>query len=118
MDGKFRIDSAGTFAMEGAPPHPKSVAVAKEHGIRLEGQSRQLSRHDLSTFDHILVMDRQNLHELQTLAAPSAFGPLEDYHARIRMLAAASVPTVRPTGCSSTTARGCSTSFGERTVDE
>ena len=30
MDGKFRIDSAGTFAMEGAPPHPKSVAVAKE----------------------------------------------------------------------------------------
>ncbi len=89
MEDRFRIDSAGTFAMEGAPPHPKSVAAATEHGIRLEGQSRQLSRHDLSTFDHVLVMDRQNLLELERLAAPSAFGPLDDYHANIRMIAAA-----------------------------
>lgn len=88
-EADFRIDSAGTFAMEGAPPHPHSVQVAAEHGIRLEGQSRQLVRHDLTRFDHVLVMDRNNLSELQQLAAPSAFGPLEGYHARIRMLAAA-----------------------------
>ena len=88
-DADFRIDSAGTFAMEGAPPHPHSVSVAADHGVRLEGQSRQLVRHDLTHFDHILVMDRNNLAELRQLAAPSAFGPLEGYHAKIRMLGAA-----------------------------
>lgn len=89
MEAKFRIDSAGTFAMEGAPPHPRSIAAAQQKGVRLEGQSRQLLRHDLDNFDHILVMDRENLDELEQLAAPASFGPLEEYHAQIRMLAAA-----------------------------
>jgi protein-tyrosine-phosphatase len=34
-------------------------------------------------------MDRNNLSELRELAAPAAFGPLDDYHANIRMLTAA-----------------------------
>ena len=89
LDAEFRIDSAGTFAMQGAAPHPKSVATAHQQGIRLEGQSRQILRQDLDHFDHILVMDRQTLAELEQLAAPATFGPLDQYHAHIRMLTAA-----------------------------
>ena len=91
----FRIDSAGTYAMEGAGPHPNSCAVASAHGIRLEGASRQLLRDDLERFDHILVMDRSNWRELERLAQPSAFGPLDGYPARIRLLLTVGDPDAR-----------------------
>jgi protein-tyrosine phosphatase len=83
---EFHIDSAGTFAMEGAPPHPHSVEVGHRHGIEVAGRSRQLLRADLERFDHVLVMDRANLDELEQLAAPAAFGPISSYRAHIELL--------------------------------
>jgi protein-tyrosine phosphatase len=78
------IDSAGTSAMDGAPPHSLSQAIAGEHGFLLEGESRQLVRDDLSRFDHVVVMDRQNLATIQRLTG-SAFGS-PAFRARVRLL--------------------------------
>jgi protein-tyrosine phosphatase len=82
--GRLTIDSAGTSAMEGAPPHSLSQAIAAEQGFMLDGESRQLIRDDLSRFDHVVVMDRQNLETIRRLTG-SAFGP-QAFRARVRLL--------------------------------
>ncbi|MFV8749069.1 low molecular weight protein-tyrosine-phosphatase [Nannocystaceae bacterium ST9] len=82
---RLTIDSAGTSAMDGAPPHTLSQAIAGEQGFMLEGESRQLVRDDLSRFDHVIVMDRQNLATIQRLTG-SAFGVQAGFRARVRLL--------------------------------
>jgi len=89
---RLTIASAGTSAMDGAPPHSLSQAIAAEHGFMLEGESQQLVRDDLSRYDHVIVMDRQNLATIQRLTG-SAFGPLASanpervgFRARVRLL--------------------------------
>lgn len=82
---RLEIDSAGTSAMEGASPHPLSRAIAAEQGFTLTGESRQLVRDDLSRFDHVVVMDRQNYATIQQLSG-SAFGTLAGFRARVRLL--------------------------------
>src|SRR5690606_34594819 len=79
LGSRLHIDSAGTSAMEGAPPHPSSGAIAERHGFTLGGYARQLIRDDLTRFDQVVVMDRQNYATIERLAAPSAFGSLEGY---------------------------------------
>ena len=83
---RLDIDSAGTDAVEGCEPHPLSKDIARVHGITLSGEGRQLVRDDLSRFDHVVVMDRQNYNRIARLAAPSAFGPIEGYRAKVRTL--------------------------------
>jgi protein-tyrosine phosphatase len=91
----LQIDSAGTSAMEGAAPHRRSCEVAEQHGFSLTGQSRQLTRDDLTRFDHVIVMDRENLATIERLAAPSAFGSLAGYRAKIRLLRAIAKPKAK-----------------------
>jgi protein-tyrosine phosphatase len=78
------IDSAGTSAMDGSVPHPLSQAIAQEHGFVLEGESRQLVRDDLSRFDHVVVMDRQNLGTITRLTGTKFGFPAPA--ARLRLL--------------------------------
>lgn len=95
---RLLIDSAGTSAMENARPHPLSCEIAEQHGFTLLGRARQLLREDLSRFDHVLVMDRQNLATIERLAAPSAFGSpgsLAGYRAKIRLLRAVAQPKAK-----------------------
>lgn len=92
MSDRLHIDSAGTDAIEGCAPHPRSCEIAAAHGITLTGTGRQLVRHDLSNFDHLVVMDRRNYDKIARLAAPSAFGELEGFRARMRMLRAIANP--------------------------
>jgi protein-tyrosine phosphatase len=87
---RLRIDSAGTSAFEGTLPHPLSCQIAEQHGFALTGKSRQLLREDLSRFDHILVMDRQNLATIERLA-----GSLDGYRAKIRLLRAIAHPKAK-----------------------
>jgi protein-tyrosine phosphatase len=94
------IDSAGTSAMDGAAPHPLSRAIAQAHGFTLAGTARQLIRDDLTRFDHVVVMDRDNLATItrlvgERLASPSAFGPLAGYRAKIRLLRAIAKPKAK-----------------------
>jgi protein-tyrosine phosphatase len=95
LGSRLQIDSAGTSAMEGAPPHPLSCEIAEQHGFALSGRSRQLIRDDLSRFDHVVVMDRQNYATIERLAAPSAFGSLAGYRAQIRLLRAIANPKAK-----------------------
>lgn len=88
---RVEIDSAGTSAIEGAEPHELSQAIAEEHGFSLSGRGRQLLRDDLSRFDHILVMDRENLATIERLA-----GSLDAYPARVRLLRALAEPKAKP----------------------
>jgi protein-tyrosine phosphatase len=82
----FDIDSAGTSAFAGAPPHPLSIEVAGEHGITLTGVSRQLVRTDLGAFDHLLLMDRLNRSDLRRMAGPMVLAPDSPFRARVRLL--------------------------------
>lgn len=65
----FVVDSAGTANYHsGTPPDTRSIAVAAKHGIDISNlRARQISRNDLDKFDHILVMDEQNLLDVQSL---------------------------------------------------
>lgn len=66
----FTVDSAGIGAWhEGERPDPRSIQVAAEHGVALEGTARQIVAEDLRTFDVVLAMDRDNLAALEELSA-------------------------------------------------
>jgi len=66
LDEWFEIDSAGTHAYHvGSPPDERAQKSALARGIDLRGlRARQVSVADFEAFDHILVMDRQNLDTL------------------------------------------------------
>ena len=65
-------DSAGTHDYNvGGGPDPVMITLAQEMNITLNKIGRQLKDEDLAQFDHILVMDNQNLHDINAL--PSAY---------------------------------------------
>lgn len=63
------IDSAGTDAWHvGNAPDPRSVAIAKRHGIDITRQkARQVKPSDFEGFDLILAMDEDNLAKLSAI---------------------------------------------------
>lgn len=68
LANRFRVDSAGTGSWHsGEPPDTRSIAVAADHGIRLTGVARQVTRQDFETFDVIVAMDRSNRRSLERL---------------------------------------------------
>lgn len=66
----WEIDSAGTGGWHiGNPPDPRSVAVARSHGIDISSQrARVFDASDFERFDRILVMDHENLKNVLALA--------------------------------------------------
>jgi protein-tyrosine phosphatase len=69
LTGRIRIDSAGTSGYHaGDPPDRRTAEVALRRGVRVEGASRQVQRSDLDRFDHIVVMDQENLRNVRRLA--------------------------------------------------
>ena len=70
----WEIDSAGTGNWHlGSPPDQRSITVAKAHGIDISQQrARQIQVADFDVFDHILVMDEENLKNVLTLAPKTA----------------------------------------------
>jgi protein-tyrosine phosphatase len=63
LSERFEIASAGTGGWHvGEPPDPRSVAVARRHGIDISAQrGRQLVAGHLDHYDEILAMDTSNL---------------------------------------------------------
>ncbi|MEM6866256.1 MAG: low molecular weight protein-tyrosine-phosphatase, partial [Bacteroidota bacterium] len=63
-------DSAGTAGYHvGRPPDPRSIAVARSHGLDISNQRcRRFSPLDFERFDYIYVMDQKNLSDLLDLA--------------------------------------------------
>lgn len=71
VDSKhFFVDSAGTGAWHaGESPDPRSVEVARKHGIDISTQkARQFVREDFDKFDIIYVMDASNFDNVSKLA--------------------------------------------------
>ena len=72
VDDLLEIDSAGTSGFHnGAPPDERSVATARSRGIHVTGRSRQLVPADLERFDHVIVMDAQNLADAERMLSRS-----------------------------------------------
>lgn len=59
---KIKVDSAGTAAYHiGNSPDPRSISIAKKHGIDLTSQcARQFNSRDFTNFSNIFVMDHAN----------------------------------------------------------
>ncbi len=70
----WTVDSAGTGHWHaGQGPDPRSVATARKRGIDISDQrARQFRADDFERFDHILVMDGQNLRDVTRLAHSDA----------------------------------------------
>jgi low molecular weight protein-tyrosine phosphatase len=72
----FEIASSGTGNWHvGNPPDARMLQTAALHGVRLDSRGRQFGATDLEHFDHILVMDRSNLHDVLLLDQNDSFGP-------------------------------------------
>tara|TARA_X000000368_G_scaffold91709_1_gene70100 strand:+ start:489 stop:962 length:474 start_codon:yes stop_codon:yes gene_type:complete len=64
----FVVDSAGTGGWHvGNLADPRMRETALSRGIELKSRSRKIDENDLYEFDHILVMDKNNLHAVQSL---------------------------------------------------
>ena len=67
---RFEIDSAGTGAWHvGELPDARATIVASQHGVELASRARQITDDDLSHFDWVIAMDRENLRNIERMAA-------------------------------------------------
>lgn len=68
LASQYTIDSAGTGGWHvGAGADPRSQQEAQRHGVDLPSRARQFQGQDFQSFDHIIAMDRTNLHDLRKL---------------------------------------------------
>lgn len=76
LEGRFRIDSAGTSGYhDGEPPDARTTETARRRGIRVAGASRRVTSADIESFDYLVVMDADNLREVERLVPKSDGGP-------------------------------------------
>ncbi|WP_216904983.1 low molecular weight protein-tyrosine-phosphatase [Synechococcus sp. CCY 9618] len=80
----FLVDSAGTGDWHvGRPADPRMRHAAAQRGIELPSRARQITADDLTRFDHVLTMDRQNLRAVRALTRPgqttARVGPLTSH---------------------------------------
>ena len=69
----FFIDSAGTTAYHvGERADPRMRKHAARRGVKLTSRARQLRPSDLSDFDYILAMDRDNYRGIMAMAGASS----------------------------------------------
>ena len=68
---QFIIDSAGTGDWHvGNAPDNRSIKVARDNGIDISQlKGRQIAKSDFKKFDHIYVMDQNNLEDVLALAS-------------------------------------------------
>lgn len=66
LEGKFKIDSAGTGGWHhGEPPHHGTQKILKKNGISFDGQTaRKLKASDFEEFDYIIAMDNDNQQDI------------------------------------------------------
>jgi protein-tyrosine-phosphatase len=66
LPGEWKIESAGTWAVEGAPANQKTQQVLAELGLDLSAhRSRMVTREMLAAFNLILVMEPGHKEALQ-----------------------------------------------------
>lgn len=74
LENDFYIDSCGTANYHvGDTPDARTIANAKKNGIEINHIGRQFSVADFEIFDHIFVMDNQNLKNVLRLTSNPEF---------------------------------------------
>ena len=70
LNNLFYVDSAGTAAYHvGEKPDIRSILTAKRHGIDISNQrARKFIKSDFINFDVIYAMDKENFHNIISLA--------------------------------------------------
>ncbi len=78
----WTVDSAGTGSWHvGGPPDHRSIAAARLHGVDITDQcARQFQASDFDEFDHIFVMDTENLRDVLRLAGT------EEHRAKVSLI--------------------------------
>lgn len=72
LTDRFEIDSAGTGGWHvGEPADSRATMVAKRYGVTLESRARQVTAQDLTRFDYVIAMDRDNLSVLERMLESS-----------------------------------------------
>jgi protein-tyrosine phosphatase len=70
---RFVIDSAGTGDWHaGERPDGRMRGVARQRGVVVDGQARQVVPHDFERFDYLICMDDSNRRQLERFGAPKA----------------------------------------------
>ncbi len=66
LQSSISIDSAGTIGYHaGSPPDPRAQETARKNKVDIGRQrSRKVTDRDFEKFDHILVMDHENLSDM------------------------------------------------------
>jgi protein-tyrosine phosphatase len=71
LDGRVAVASAGTHGDRGGAPDARAVAAAAKRGYDLSRiRSRRVAAKDLSAYDLIFAMDRDNLDHLRSVSPP------------------------------------------------
>lgn len=69
MESYVEVDSCGTSNYHiGDNADPRTLASAARHGVPMQHCARQLTAHDLETFDFIFAMDKSNYQNILRLA--------------------------------------------------
>jgi protein-tyrosine phosphatase len=76
LESRFRVDSAGTGSWHvGDAPDGRMRSLAVEKGLSIDQlRARQVELADLEQFDHVLAMDRNNLHDILFLDRDEKYG--------------------------------------------
>ena len=75
LSDQFELDSAGTIGFHtGKSPDTRMSEAARRRGFPTSGSARQVSPAALNLFDWILVMDRENLEDVESLARQHGAG--------------------------------------------
>ena len=71
LEEQFEVASSGTGGWHvGQSPDRRMQQVARKNGVSLEGQrARQFHKEDLTHFDFVFAMDRDNLEDITDMAA-------------------------------------------------
>ncbi|MEM1185603.1 MAG: low molecular weight protein-tyrosine-phosphatase [Planctomycetota bacterium] len=73
LTDRFEVDSSGTGGWHaGNPADPRSIEVAKRHGVLLPSRARQFESSDTDRFDLFLAMDRDNRDTLIERGVPES----------------------------------------------
>ncbi|RMH57353.1 MAG: low molecular weight phosphotyrosine protein phosphatase [Deinococcus-Thermus bacterium] len=68
LEGQFEVDSCGTGGWhQGEPADPRTEEVLVKHGALFPHTARKVRAEDLERFDHIFVMDHDNLRTLERM---------------------------------------------------
>ncbi len=83
IENLFIVDSAGTGGWHvGNLADPRMCEAALSRGINLTSRSRKIEESDLYEFDHILVMDNDNLSAVKSLIQDK----LHTIHSKIELI--------------------------------